>query len=307
MALSVLLAKRQDSYGYQGAYSESDARTRWNRFALRGNYDSRLGRWQLGDPYAQFASPYVGMGNSAINGADADGGLWEGLLVNNPFMLKLLGYLDPIIVTATSLVATVSGGYYIEHFLSTAGLGMLGKAFQGQVAPSPAPPALQPPPLQPNPIFDAEVSYKFLPPPKYGGSLGKVVRDGTAPYGEAATTIILSLPAANYILGKVLYSAIPSIWAAKGGGGLTNAGHQLTKHPNIVGGSSAQELAKLYGSGINDVAANALKNLMRNGTRTIKPHKAFGTVVDFKLPSGLGARFNGETNEFIGFLGRGVK
>ena len=89
-------------------------------------------------------------------------------------------------------------------------------------------------------------------------------------------------------------------------GRLTAAGRALTKHPNIVGAKSAQELAKLYGhqQGISKAAANALKNIMRNGTRTTKPSKAFGKVVDFKLNSGLGARFSATTNNFIGFLGR---
>jgi len=91
-------------------------------------------------------------------------------------------------------------------------------------------------------------------------------------------------------------------------GGLMNAGRQLTKHPNIVGANSAQELIQGFGNntGINNAAANALKNIMRNGTSTTKTTKAFGDVVDFKLPSGLGARFKTKTNEFVGFLGRGL-
>ncbi|MEN9667149.1 MAG: hypothetical protein RLZZ326_3512, partial [Planctomycetota bacterium] len=88
----------------------------------------------------------------------------------------------------------------------------------------------------------------------------------------------------------------------------TNAGRALTKHPNIVGASSAQELIKRYGNnaGINDAAAEALKNIMRQGAVTSKTTKAFGEVVEFKLPIGLGARFNAVTNEFITFLGRGL-
>jgi len=91
-------------------------------------------------------------------------------------------------------------------------------------------------------------------------------------------------------------------------GGFTNVGRALTKHPNILGAKSAQELTKRFGNnaGISNAAADALKNIMRNGARTTKPHTDFGRVVDFKLPSGLGARFNAATNEFIGFLGRGL-
>jgi len=92
------------------------------------------------------------------------------------------------------------------------------------------------------------------------------------------------------------------------GGRFTNAGRALTKHPNIVGAKDAAELTKLYGNqtGINKAASDALKNIMRNGTQNVHPTKAFGQVIDYKLPSGLGARFSTTTNEFIGWLGRGL-
>ncbi|NLF33280.1 MAG: hypothetical protein GX591_20640, partial [Planctomycetes bacterium] len=88
----------------------------------------------------------------------------------------------------------------------------------------------------------------------------------------------------------------------------TNAGRALTKHPNIVGAQNAQELTRRFGNqqGINEAAANALKNIMRNGAPATKMTKSYGLVVDYRLPNGLGARFSAETNEFIGFLGRGL-
>ncbi len=39
-------------------------------------WDGRLGRWLSPDPYGQYASPYLGMGNNPINSIDPDGG-WE--------------------------------------------------------------------------------------------------------------------------------------------------------------------------------------------------------------------------------------
>ncbi len=38
-------------------------------------YDGRVGRWMTTDPYSQFHSPYLAMGNSSINQIDPDGGL----------------------------------------------------------------------------------------------------------------------------------------------------------------------------------------------------------------------------------------
>lgn len=60
-------------YGYQGQFSEENETTGWNEFQLR-MYDARFGRWISPDPYGQFASPYVGMGNIPNMGSDPDGG-----------------------------------------------------------------------------------------------------------------------------------------------------------------------------------------------------------------------------------------
>ena len=47
-------------------------------FELR-HWDGRLGRWLSKDPYGQYASPYLGMGNNPVNGVDVDGGFWQEL------------------------------------------------------------------------------------------------------------------------------------------------------------------------------------------------------------------------------------
>jgi RHS repeat-associated protein len=62
-------------FGYQGQFAEKDSLTNWNAFQLR-MYDARFGRWISPDPYGQFASPYVGMGNQPVSGVDSDGGLF---------------------------------------------------------------------------------------------------------------------------------------------------------------------------------------------------------------------------------------
>jgi RHS repeat-associated protein len=63
-------------YGYQGEFAEKDGETDWNSFELR-QYDSEIGRWLSVDPYQQYWSPYVGMGNDPSNRVDADGGVDE--------------------------------------------------------------------------------------------------------------------------------------------------------------------------------------------------------------------------------------
>jgi RHS repeat-associated protein len=60
-------------FGYQGQFAELDEETGWNSFTLR-NYEPVIGRWMALDPYREYASPYVAMGNNPINKVDPNGG-----------------------------------------------------------------------------------------------------------------------------------------------------------------------------------------------------------------------------------------
>ncbi len=62
-------------YNYQG--QENAVNSKWQAFELR-LHNSDLGRWMSPDPYGQFYSPYISMGNNPINGIDPDGGYWLG-------------------------------------------------------------------------------------------------------------------------------------------------------------------------------------------------------------------------------------
>ena len=64
----------QYRYGYQGQFAEEDSETGWNQFELR-MWDGRIGRWMSTDPYGQYHSPYLGMGNNPVFNVDPDGGL----------------------------------------------------------------------------------------------------------------------------------------------------------------------------------------------------------------------------------------
>jgi RHS repeat-associated protein len=58
-------------YAFQG--QEKDNETGMEAFELR-LWDGRIGRWLTVDPYHEFFSPYVGMGNNPISLIDPDGG-----------------------------------------------------------------------------------------------------------------------------------------------------------------------------------------------------------------------------------------
>jgi RHS repeat-associated protein len=97
-------------WGYQGQYAEKDTTTGWNQFQLR-MYDARFGRWLSVDPYNQFWSPFIGMGNIPNQGTDPDGGLCPGCdaLVSIGMYLKnnLPTFLDPIIINGARAVGYI--------------------------------------------------------------------------------------------------------------------------------------------------------------------------------------------------------
>ncbi|TAD87615.1 MAG: hypothetical protein EAY75_06030, partial [Bacteroidetes bacterium] len=61
-------------YLYQGDFSEFDDDLGWSDFELR-SYDAQTGRFLQNDPYDQFLSGYVGIGNDPVNMVDPSGGV----------------------------------------------------------------------------------------------------------------------------------------------------------------------------------------------------------------------------------------
>lgn len=60
-------------YGYQGQEKSTQPDANWDEFELR-LYNHDLGRWSAPDPYGQFHSPYIAMGNNPVSMVDPDGG-----------------------------------------------------------------------------------------------------------------------------------------------------------------------------------------------------------------------------------------
>ena len=145
-----------------------------------------------------------------------------------------------------------------------------------------------------------------------GGKIGtgQVVKKVTARAGDSIVTIPKGSGVAKGLTGNPMYKhAVTQFKRA----GWTNVGRGVTKHPNILGINVPKDqvqkaLMTKYGSqaGVNRAAADALKNIMRNGVQSTKNTKAYGQVTEFKLDNGMGARFSSQTNAFIGFLGRGL-
>ncbi len=99
-------------FGYQGQFAEKDEETGWNAFELR-MFDPVIGRWMATDPYGQFSSPYLGMGNNPVSGVDSDGGVTSPIF--NKDGSKFLGvdsegYSGDIILMDESDYNTFTGG-----------------------------------------------------------------------------------------------------------------------------------------------------------------------------------------------------
>lgn len=67
-------------HDYQGQYSEKDETTGYNEFQLRF-YDAKIARWLSSDPYGQYYSPYLAMGNRPNINVDPDGGFVDDILL----------------------------------------------------------------------------------------------------------------------------------------------------------------------------------------------------------------------------------
>ncbi|MGG8496855.1 RHS repeat-associated core domain-containing protein [Tenacibaculum sp. TC6] len=90
-------------YAYQG--QEKDPETGKEAFQLR-LWDARIGRWLSPDPYHQYPSPYLGMGNNPTVMTDPDGGFtcyMDGKVVPCNDLSKFLGHsaLESIFFNAT--------------------------------------------------------------------------------------------------------------------------------------------------------------------------------------------------------------
>ena len=74
----------QYRYAFQG--QEMDDETGNEAFELR-LWDSRIGRWLSPDPSNQYHSPYLGMGNNAMNGIESRGSDWWQLTKDGQLVL----------------------------------------------------------------------------------------------------------------------------------------------------------------------------------------------------------------------------
>jgi RHS repeat-associated protein len=84
--------------------------------------------------------------------------------------------------------------------------------------------------------------------------------------------------------------------------GLTAVGRALQKHGSRVGSSFPKATGNP--TAINSQGEMFLKEIITNPsvTTATRHHARFGNILEYKLPSGQGARFSGDGSKFIGFI-----
>ncbi len=99
-------------YGYQG--QEKDPEIGMEAFELR-LWDGRIGRWLTTDPYGEFHSPYMGMGNNPISRVDPDGGCTD--CAECPSACGDLGITS--IPEGQSIDLNIDTGYFMQDGLGS--------------------------------------------------------------------------------------------------------------------------------------------------------------------------------------------
>jgi RHS repeat-associated protein len=121
---ATLISSYPQRHWYQGDYSELDPETGLQAFDLR-MYSSRIGRWLSVDPYAQYWSPYLAMGNNPVSRIDPDGGFaicpkcpsgsQFDVYRNSPHYFYydqgIVSNFDPVVISSTRLYDGGGGGW----------------------------------------------------------------------------------------------------------------------------------------------------------------------------------------------------
>lgn len=115
---SVVVDKEPNYYNYQGDNCEHEPETGYDEFDLRF-YDPTIGRWLAADPYEEFGSPYVGMGNDPVNVTDENGGSVDNAGLTGALIGAIVG------ITTTSCILNKND----NHDNLQRGLWMLAGAF----------------------------------------------------------------------------------------------------------------------------------------------------------------------------------
>ena len=206
-------------FGYQGQYAEEDEETGWNAFQLR-MYDPIIGRWLSPDPYGEFFSPYLAMGNNPRL-VDPSGGC-----TTCPTIL-----LDDVVtVTASALSSTGSAiagisGAITSQLYARSGRELEFKGITGQIDNT-----------QLNQYWERPNSFLSLQS-KQGNLLdGSSLNANTPNFLNSSPQIIEANPAAGLLrAAPIIFEELVALGLISGSVvGLLNGNNKQSQRSNIV-------------------------------------------------------------------------
>ncbi len=262
-------------------------------FDLR-HYDPVLGRFVTTDPYKQFSSPYIAMGNNPVVAFDPDGGkcfdangnevacpddeMYDEYRDSDKQNITLL---DEVEVLSSESNQEDSGETEEETFNVNGPIGLqvlpAKRTLLGKVVST----------LEPRTVTLNGFTYRV-------DASGEIT--GLQPLG--------GLGAIGLIGGAYNPKDLLRIAKALDRGGLTKIGRALQKHGSRPGSRFPQAVGNP--ASINAQGEKVLSNILNNpGSKaTVRHTGRFGDVLEVVAPNGQGARFSKDGKEFLGLINR---
>ncbi len=273
----------EHDWKFQGQELEESLGLNVYEFELR-QYDPAIGRFMTTDPYEQFDSPYVAMGNNPVVSFDPDGGFCYDANGNqiacpdDEFFDDVRdsetnhhNQLKEVVIESskkdddTEAIGVEKGTNVLEGKTS-----ILGRLWA----------TIEPRSVEVNGIVynvDADGNVTDIQP--LGG------------LGVAGLVGGLYNPKNLLKVANILDK-----------GGLTKIGRALQKHASRSGSKFGQATGST--ASLNAQGEKVLKEILKNpaSTTTTRHHARFGDILEIKAPNGQGVRFSKDGKKFIGLL-----
>ncbi|MGN1217544.1 MAG: RHS repeat domain-containing protein, partial [Phocaeicola sp.] len=256
-------------YKYNGKELDTKKGLNWYDYGAR-HYDAAVGRFATVDPMAEkyyFWSPYAYCLDNPIKYIDPNGMQSDDTIVDG-------GTLPEVTITRVRVAPPISG--FWDNLLWF----LFGRSME-------------------IPVYGID---------NYGNPTGEIV--GSSQFNVSRNGYIIGLTPRSGIaplpsLGIKNITQLLKIANQNSKAGLTAVGRALKKHGDRIGSAFPKAVGNQ--AAINAQGEKVLKEILSNPNvqRTVNNNnigRYGGSVVDYKIPNGMEARFNSNESKFIGFL-----
>ena len=293
-------------FKYQGQELDESLEYNMHEFMLR-HYDATLGRFVTTDPYEQFASPYLAMGNNPVVSIDADGGYCtdsNGNTIACPDDPIYNDYRDDdkngiSIPDEDVVINSSSGSDESDPSLLNGDKWELGE-FTCETC------------VKKGQRLDFAMNVRSNGFRRNFNELqlnvfGFYYIDGIRVNSNGLSmqsrgNIVGGSGSIGLIGGRFNPKDLLAIANLFSKAGLTKVGIALQKHGSRTGSKFPR--AKGNVAAINAQGEKVLSEILTNpsSVTTTRHHARFGNIIEVKAPNGQGARFTADGEKFIGFI-----